>query len=161
MPKINTPESGHIGPAALPRGHQYLSYGDAKFLATLSAAVKIIDLRIRGHAPCNRAFRTLPGGKTFAEIWLDEAVWLNFDPSLVIDDYGATRGKEVTITAFALKKGHWVVAATLIHELAHVNGAAGDNRDAESMLRSCLLKDLEDPRIIGNLLGPSNGRVLT
>ena len=158
MPRINTAASGHAGPVPIPGGHQYLSYTDATFIATLQRAVGIIDSRIRGSSKCDAAFRALPGGRTFAQIWADNSVWINFDPSRTGGDYGATRSKEVTITAYALAMGHWTVAATLIHELAHANGAPGITHQAEATLRSCLLPGLEDPAIIGKLTGPANYR---
>lgn len=104
-----------------------------------------INTRIKGNAPCDNAFRALPGGRTFAQIWADNSIWINFDPVRVAGDYGASRGKEITLTAYTLAMGRWTVAATLIHELAHVNGAPGITHQAEATLRSCLLVGLEDP----------------
>jgi hypothetical protein len=40
MPSINKAGSGHVGPAPLPGGHQYLAYGDKHHLHVLSRAVK-------------------------------------------------------------------------------------------------------------------------
>jgi hypothetical protein len=159
MPSVNTPASGHVGPAPLPGGHQYLPYTNPHFLATLNSAIHIIQSRIRGQLPCDNAFRLLPGGRTFTTVWADPTVWINFDPSERVKDYGATRGKEVTITAYSLHMGRWTVAATLIHEFAHVNGASGTTHDAEATLRSCLLKDLEDPKIIGEIIQSSRFRI--
>lgn len=160
MPQINTPASGHAGPAPIPGGHQYLPYANAVYLATLQLAVQTINNRIRGNAVCDAAFRALPGGRTFAQVWVDNSIWINFDPSRAVGDYGARRGSDVTITAFALEMGHWTTAATLIHELAHVNGAPGNTHQAEATLRSCLLPGLEDPTIIGKLIGPANSRIV-
>src|SRR6266849_1441035 len=143
MPQINTPKSGHVGPAALTGGHQYLTYADAHFLTALQSAIHIIQNRIRGQVPCDNAFRLLPGARTFSQVWADSAVWINFDPSRSGGDYGATRAKEITITAYSLAMGHWTVAATLVHEMAHVNGASGATHDAEGTLKSCLLSGLE------------------
>lgn len=159
MPQINTPASGHAGPAPIPGGHQYLAYADARMLATLRAAIRIIDSRIKGSTPCNNAFKALPGGRSFAEVWADNTVWLNFDPSKQFGDFGARRGKEVTITAYAFGMGHWTVAATLVHEMAHVNGAPGITHQAEGTLKNCLLPGLEDPSILGMLTSPANARV--
>lgn len=156
MPSINTPASGHAGPAALPGGHQYLPYSNAIFLATLKTAVSIINKRIRGNSRCDKAFKALPGGRTFEQVWIDPLIWINFDPSKVNGDFGASRGNEITITAFALAMGHWTVAATLIHELAHANGATGLTHDAEATLSNCLLPGLEDKTIIGMITGPLN-----
>jgi hypothetical protein len=149
MPTINTPASGHAGPAPLAGGHSYLPYTNVTFLKTLNAAIEIISKRITGYAPCDKAFKALPGGKDFATVWADASVWLNFDPSRKQGDFGATRGKDVTITAFSLAMGRWTVAATLVHEMAHVNGAPGNTHAAEATLRHCLLQGLEDPTIIG------------
>jgi hypothetical protein len=149
MVQINTAASGHAGPAPLPGGHRYETYTSEAFLATLRRAMKIIDDRIVGHKPCNDAFKALPGGRSFADVWADNTVWINFDPTRAQGDFGATRGKEVTITAFSLAMGRWTTAATLVHELAHVNGAPGNTHAAEATLRHCLLAGLEDPTIIG------------
>jgi hypothetical protein len=161
MANINTPATGHVGPAAIAGGHQYLPYGDHHLLAVLRAAVTIIDGRIRGHRPCNEAFSRLPGGHTFAAIWADRGLWINYDPSLAVGDFGASRvgAKEVTITQFALRKGHWTVAATLVHELAHVNGAPGGrDHSAEHVLTRCLLAGLHDPHILGEVLRAARTR---
>lgn len=158
MPRINTAGSGHAGPVPIPGGHQYLPYTDPTFLATLQRAISIISTRINGNARCEVAFQALPGRRTFMQIWMDNSIWINFDPSRMGGDFGAARGKEITITAYALAMGHWTVAATLIHELAHVNGAPGITHQAEATLRSCLLPGLEDPTIIGKLTGPANSR---
>jgi hypothetical protein len=159
MPKINTAASGHTGPTPLPGGFTYDHYTDEKFIKTLKRAMHIIELRIRGHNPCNEAFRALPGGRSFADVWDDANVWINFDPSRKGGRYGATRGNDVTITAYSLAMGHWTVAATLVHELAHVNGAPGTTHAAEGTLRSCLLGGLEDPNIIGAVSRASDVRV--
>lgn len=149
MPSINTPASGHVGPTPLPGGHRYQTYASETHLRTLRRAISIIESRITGHAPCNAAFTALPNGRTFAALWADPAVWINFDPLNNQGDFGATRGNEITITAFSLNMGRWTVAATLVHEMAHVNGAPGNTHAAEATLRSCLLSGLEDPTIIG------------
>ena len=43
------------------------------------------------------------------------------------------------------------LVATLIHELAHVNGASGVDHAAEQTLTSCLMQAHHDPNIIGQL----------
>jgi hypothetical protein len=159
MPKINTADSGHKGPDPLPGGHKYETYTNDVFIDTLKDAMRIIDHRITGYAPCNKAFRALLGGRTLAQVWMDDDVWINFDPTRRKGDYGATRGKDITITAYSLAMGRWTVAATLVHELAHVNGAPGDTHAAEATLRSCLLAGLEDPNIIGAILQSAKTRI--
>jgi hypothetical protein len=160
MPSINTPASGHVGPVAFVGGHSYLSYTDAAYLATLKSAIAIINNRIKSYKPCNDAFKALPGGKTLAGLWADATIWINFDPSKVVKDFGATRGKDITITAYSLRMGRWTVAATLVHEMAHVNGAGGGDAKAEDTLLKCLLHGLHDPGIIGQLLKPNPARYI-
>ena len=155
MPKINTAASNHEAPAGTAKW-KFLPYtkDERRQHATLIRAIKIIDKRIKGYRPCNAAFEELPGGKTFAAIWKDPNIWISYDPEYKVGKFGATvRGKkEITISKYAFRGGdHWTVAATLIHELAHVNGAPGNDTQAEDTLKSCLLKDLHDPNIIGKV----------
>ena len=159
MARINIPGAGHAGPAPLPGGHQYLTYTDANFLATLKRAIQIIDTRIKSNTACNTAFSALPGGRSLLQVWTDNSVWINFDPRRLQGDFGATRGNDITITAFSLAMGHWTTAATLVHEMAHVNGASGTTHDAEGTLRSCLLQGLEDPTIIGAIVQSAKNRI--
>ncbi|HKO49135.1 MAG TPA: hypothetical protein VJV79_15490 [Polyangiaceae bacterium] len=49
------------------------------------------------------------------------------------------------------RMGQWTLAATLIHELAHVNGASGHDAAAERSLLPCLMGNLYDPHIIGRV----------
>jgi hypothetical protein len=160
MPSINIPGSGHVGPAAFPSGHSYLPYTNAAYLTTLKSAIRIINDKILGSKPCNDAFKTLPGGRTLATLWADATIWINFDPSKVVKDFGATRGKDITITAYSLGMGRWTVAATLVHEMAHVNGAGGVDTKAEDTLLKCLLHGLHDPAIIGQLLKPNPAKYI-
>jgi hypothetical protein len=160
MPRINTPDTGHVGPATLSDGIAFLPFTDPHYLAVLRSAILIIDGNLRGHSPCDAAFRALPGGRSFAQVWYDPSVWINFDPSLDPRDFGATREgtKESTISANALKRGRWTVAATLVHELAYVNGARfGHSLEAETALQTCFLPELKDPNMWGQL--SQRGRV--
>jgi len=157
MPRINTSSSGHAGPVKVVT-RKYFPYTNAEShnLALLRRAMNIIDTRIKGHAPCDVAFKALPGGRSFADIWSDTSIWINYDPDHRPGYYGASFIKDVTIAKYAFSKGYWVVAATLIHELAHVNGAGIHDTKAEDTLKACLLKDLYDPKVIGELLCPAN-----
>ena len=79
-------------------------------------------------------------------------MWISFDPDRSGNKYGVTLAKKhVSITAYALAMGQWTTAATLIHELAHVNGAPSNNTQAEDTLLSCLLKNNHNPNIIGQI----------
>ena len=150
MPQINSPTSGHTGPAAV-AGFQWLPYGNTTYLARLQHAVAVINTRVNGDRPCDAAFRALPGGRSFAQVWADPSVWISYDPGSASGRYGATLGNEVTISQYCCRMGMWTIVATLIHELAHVNGAAGTNHAAEQTLQACLMKAHHDPTIIGQL----------
>src|SRR5664279_2091109 len=127
MPTINTPSSAHAGPATI-AGWQWLPYTDATLLHTLRDAIHIISARINGNKPCDAAFKALPSGRTFAQVWADASIWVSYDPDNIGTKYGVTDrvgGSEISITRYALRMGRWTTAATLIHELAHTNGAPG------------------------------------
>jgi hypothetical protein len=151
MPRVNTPASAHAGPAAA-AGWQWQAFANASYLAAVNSAIATINTRIRGIATCDAAFRALPGGKTFSQVWADPTVWISYDPTPTAQRYGATLGKEVTLSQYTCKMGSWTIVATLIHELAHVNGADGISNDAESTLQHCLMKDHYNPAIIGNII---------
>jgi hypothetical protein len=171
MPSINTPDTGHVVDGVFrAHGHlkefQFLPFTERRYLDVLRAAFSVIDARIRSHAPCNAAFRALPGHRSFAEVWADPTVWINFDPGLTPGYYGGKAigyPPNITITAHTLSRGRWWTAAILIHELAHVNGAPGARAgahalDAERVLIPCLLKDFFDPNILGQLSNPRAAR---
>ena len=158
MPKVNKVGSGHVAPVPN-SGWQWLTFENVRELKTLNDAIFIIGHRIKGYKPCEEAFKSLPGGKTFKEIWTDPGVWISRDPQDVAGTYGATLGSDITISRYALRMGRWTAAATLVHELAHVDGADGVSADAENTLLSCLLVGLRDPTIIGALQVSSPARL--
>lgn len=159
MPKINTPTEGHVAPSPT-SGWEWLPYADKGYLATLKATISIIDSKIKVYKPCNDAFKALPSGRNFKEVWNDATVWISFDSKRTGDRFGATIGKDITISAYAIAMGKWTTAATLIHELAHINGASGYDSQAEDTLLKCLLRDLHDPLIIGKIIRPMPGSKL-
>jgi hypothetical protein len=151
---IHVPGDGHITPTGR---HQWLAYPDEQKKKVVAAALFILKHNIRGSKPCNDCFTRLPGGRTFDDVLDDPAVFISFDPSNHEGDFGATIGSDVTITDFSIRMGRWTVAATLVHELAHVNGApGGDSAEAESTLICCGLKKLFHPDIVGRLEGSSS-----
>ncbi len=157
MPSINIPGSGHAGPPTN-SGWQWLPYTDDAMLSTLRRAIHVIDSRIKDYKPCNAAFKALPRGRSFAQVWNDPTIWISYDPNQGGLNYGATLGQDVTITRYALHMGLWTTAATLVHELAHTNGADGISHDAEGTLRSCLLQGLENPQIVGSIDNVTRGQ---
>lgn len=100
-------------------------------------------------------FKTLPGGRTLTQLLNDSTIWINFDPTLTLFGLGQIGGKELALGPRAYKVGKWTVLATIIHELAHLNGAPNTSTDkrAEEALLHCGLgkksekaSGVDDPR---------------
>lgn len=104
----------------------------------------------------NVYFRGLPNGRSLTDLLSDATIWINFAPG--IGDYGQTNvagGREIALSPGAYSIGRWTVLATLIHELAHVDGVRGrlTPQAAEDALLSCGLgrrsertSGVDDPR---------------
>jgi hypothetical protein len=88
----------------------------------------------------------LPGGRTLTALLADRTIWINYSSG--IPGYGQTNrvgGKEIAIGPIAYLWGRWTVLGTLIHELAHSNGAPGGNSlAAEEALLHCGLGRLSE-----------------
>jgi hypothetical protein len=54
------------------------------------------------------------------------------------------------ISQFTIRMGRWSIAGTIVHELAHLNGADGHSHAAEETLKYC---GLQSP------LGPYNPHI--
>ena len=100
------------------------------------ARAKVISTSI---SAADRYFATLPSGRSLRDLLNDSSIWINFDPVAI--EFGAqsvAHPNEIAIGPSAFRIGRWTVLATLIHELAHVNGAPGGNdRRAEEALLHC------------------------
>jgi hypothetical protein len=86
----------------------------------------------------NSYFRGLPSGRSLTDILGDSSIWVNYAPAIL--DYGIidrVGGKEIAISPTAFKVGRWTVLATLIHELAHSNGAPANSKAAEEAVLAC------------------------
>lgn len=95
----------------------------------------------------NVYFRTLPLGRSLSDLLSDNTIWINYDPAP--GAYGRTNfagGKEIGIGDASYNLGRWTVLATLIHELAHVNGVRGAimPRAAEDALIHCGLGSMAE-----------------
>jgi len=85
-------------------------------------------------------FETLPLRRSLTNLLADNTIWINYNPSLTIE--GTTNfagGNEIAIGPPSFRVGRWMVLATLIHELAHVNGVRGrvSPQAAEDALLHC------------------------
>ncbi len=147
MLSINGDDICHGGPPGseeIPEAH----------MDTLRRALDIIQSRIRGTPRCDEIFQALPNGKSFTELFDDPNNWVNYDPSNKQGDWGwtmpGTFPKDLVVTQFCLRMGRWSTAGTIVHEMAHLNGADGASHAAENTLRFC---QLQSPR------GPYNPRI--
>ena len=81
-------------------------------------------------------FRTLPNGRSLTDLLGDASIWVNYNSGIA--HYGEAIGNEIAIGPMSYRIGRWTVLATLIHELAHVDGAPGaPSRQAEEALLHC------------------------
>lgn len=118
----------------------------------VSLALAFLKLRsIGGHLiGCNEGFKKLPGGRSFEEVFNDNNVWISYG-SKRITKHGCMVGAHVTdgiqhdiavnTWAFTCLKNSpdavEAIAAIIVHEMAHVNGAPNKGNLAESMLLCC------------------------
>jgi hypothetical protein len=126
----------------------------APYLDKLRWARKRARLVAHQLPSADRYFRCLPLGHSLRDLLADRSIWINYDPDF--RGYGSQSTEhphELAIGQLAFAQGRWMVLATLLHELAHVNGApAGSDRTAEATLVHCGLGrnseliDGDDPR---------------
>jgi hypothetical protein len=141
--RINSSASPHVGPTGSGKVPK-------EFLSIVEAALAILKGSMRNDAACNSSFAGLSGGQTFKQFFDDPNVWMNYDP---INDgklWGWTQPstfpKDIVVTRYALKAGRWSVAATIVHELAHLNGAPGGaSKAAELRVKACHLQSSKGP----------------
>jgi hypothetical protein len=113
---------------------------------------------------CNATFKSLSKGRTFAQIWNDPDILINFWPGTnhsllgtaaeANDAQTGKLNKLITISERAFRKSNpvLVVAGTLVHELAHHAGASDSTSDAEDTLDDCGFSDISQPGLIGQLM---------
>lgn len=159
--KINTKASGHGNLTIL--DFHFWNYSSDKSLKMLQQAMYILKNNIKGMKPCNTRFKKLSGGKSFDDILNDDNVWISYEARANTGWYGATNfvgGKEITIAQSAFNKGRWWVAGTLVHEMAHVNGASATTGDADDTLLYCGVKNAYDGVIGMNQSGTLDTRIV-
>jgi hypothetical protein len=171
MPNVNDDGTVHASfvetfPNPPPTEVRFWPYDGGRQRKTLREAINIIQKNIVGKmSSCNSYFSSLPNHRSFDAIWNDPAFWINRDPRGDAPFRGATattRPMEITLAA-AVLFNPWVCAATIVHEMAHVNGAwpgafpawpgsasaAGDHLAAEKSLLHCGLKKGFDSHAVG------------
>ena len=101
-------------------------------------------------AACRDAFCALPLRRSLEAVWTDPAVSISYTPSARVRGYTDIGTKLIVMTFDGLMRSPREIAATLLHELAHLNGApAGATLMAESLLPRCGFADLYDPTAQG------------
>jgi len=166
MPTINTAGTGHGNKIEVYAGGFAVQYNvfpqgtavEKARLEKVKRAKGILDrleatLDLQG--PCNKYFRSLAQGRSFEQIWKDKTIFLDLSPSNAPNFYGATHSndKDIAISAWCLDtQNRWMVAATIVHELAHVGGAPGGaSHAAEKATNKCSFQPQYDPTILGEL----------
>lgn len=119
------------------------------------AIIDKLDKKISLHNTCNKYFKTLPKKKTFRHFWRKNNIYINFSPSSKNGFYGATHSndKDICISAWCLDNTNkWMVAATIVHEFAHIGGAPGGmSHSAEKAADKCGFKPQYNPKIMGSI----------
>jgi hypothetical protein len=107
-----------------------------------------------GNPRADTYFRRLPRGRTLTALLADRSIWINYAYVLPGNAFGMGEegGKELAISELSCRMGRWSLLATLIHELAHLNGVPGTGHAAEDALLACGLgrmrekeTDADDP----------------
>src|SRR5262245_11643261 len=124
---------------------------------TLTKAINILQKNVYGKSSsCNTYFSHL--GKKFDDVWDDPAFFINWDPRMSVKFWAFTstsRG-EITISQETFTKSEWFVAAMIVHEMAHLAGAPGQNPDgtgslaAERALKACGFSKFFDASRVGD-----------
>ncbi len=101
----------------------------------------------RNIASANTYFASLPGGRTLTALLGDNSIWINYNATFnYFGETNAVGGKEIAVGNKAIRIGKWTVLATIIHELAHVNGADGSTHAAEKAVLECGLGSAAERR---------------
>lgn len=128
--------------------------------AKIDQAWQFVTNRAAKCEACNTYFKSLPGKKTLEDILNGGNIVLHcLKPRKGFTEAdlprGVSVGRHIGIDPSLLaEKGYATVAATLIHELAHVGGAPANAYDdksnaAETALKHCLLPKHFDPNALG------------
>jgi hypothetical protein len=157
MPHINRPSLNHKSNFKTRDGDRWLPFTEDAQINRMIDAFMEINKRVIWDKTvlksCNRAFCNLPGGRDFAAVWRDPDVYVSFNPNPDPTLTGITFKKDITISSwlFSNPNGAHLIAGTLVHELAHVNGAPGgmESKAAESTVPLCGFDDLYNPAVVG------------
>jgi len=86
----------------------------------------------------NVYFRSLPGKRTLTALLDDRSIWVSYTTAPVMGShYFLDKFHEIGLGFSAFREGPPTLLGTLIHELAHANGAPDDTYLAEDALVHC------------------------
>ena len=131
-------ERRNAPPASLADGTSFAAFTDEHYLKVVRDAIDLLKggVLTKHQSTCDAFFQQMPGRRSLSDIVNGpRKYWIHHDPTG--PDAGATSGMDVTLGTKALRGGKWAVLATLIHELAHTNGATDEKGDAEDSLNHC------------------------
>jgi len=157
MPNINRPSLKHPTNFRTKDGDSWLPFTDDTQITQMINAFMEINSKVIWEKSvlksCNCAFAKLPGRRDFASVWRDPDVFVSFNPSTDPGLFGITFKKDIAIASrvFQFPDAVRWIAATLVHELAHVNGAPGgmESKAAEATLPPCGFGDKFNPATVG------------
>lgn len=157
MPNINRPVRKHETNFRTKDGDTWEPFKDEKHIEMMIGAFMVINKNViwdkKILKTCNCAFAKLTGRRDFAAVWRDPDIWVSLNTNPEKGLFGITYKKDISIAAhmFTLPNAIRAIAATLVHELAHVNGAPGgmESKAAESTLPPCGFDDLYNPALVG------------
>ncbi|WP_422376305.1 hypothetical protein [Roseibium sp.] len=124
----------HVSPVL-----KYKKFNASQYSQLKWARSKLFKM-VQNNPSCNAYFRTLPKSRSLTSLINDNRIWVNYGPTIspLHGEIHVPSG-EIAVGDRAFNMGRWMVLATLIHELAHYNGApiTGGNTSAEEAVYHC------------------------
>src|SRR5215813_10528810 len=143
----------YLGPSA---GDPHSQNGETpagQRIRRLREAIHHIVSHISTYEAANAAFRALPGHQALSEMIRRRVIVISYSP-YNFTVYAASGPDGLSLTGRCFHGTHATgrrVEATIIHELAHLNGASDDpsSLEAENVLLHCRMGDVFDRRNTG------------
>lgn len=87
---------------------------------------------------CDAYFRLLPNGRTLTNLLHDSTIWVSHvNPCPFTYGESWETHNAIGVTTLALVSSKKQLAATLVHEFAHINGVGGSGHAAELAVLAC------------------------
>jgi hypothetical protein len=162
----NLPSRNHVGPeptydpANVPKKFGPLTWEpipEEYYHTCQFALMRLITRLGTTMTDCNAAFLALGQKRTLLDVISDPRVWVSYNSCTYPDLFGLGfwhKGfYEIAIADQVFRRPNPIpmVAATLLHEMAHFAGASNHSNDAERTLLKCGFKDQYDPDAIGQI----------